>query len=223
MPVRNENSSTSIDVNSASQYLASDNGVLLDYDKTEVICCPGGYSGSYTVPSTVTQIDEYAFYLCKKLTGVVLPLSLKAIRTCAFTSCYELTEIVIPENVTLIGKNAFLDCTSLERVISRATKVPTFVSDAFTSTAYKQIPLYVPAQSALSYASASYWKKFTTMWKIGDVNKDGDLNVTDLSVLVAFLLGKTDEEVELIMGDVNYDQNLTATDVTVITSILVGN
>ena len=45
-------------------------GVLFNKNKTELICCPGGYSGSYTIPDSVTSIGDCAFYDCSSLTSV---------------------------------------------------------------------------------------------------------------------------------------------------------
>ena len=92
----------------------------LDSDKqvAEVISGPKGYSGSIDIPSfityreiqySVTSISIGAFYNCKDLTSITIPISVTYIPSSAFQGCVSLVTIVIPESVTSIGDYAFLD------------------------------------------------------------------------------------------------------------------
>ena len=80
------------------------------------------YSGSVTIPSTVTyngttysvtSIGERAFSNCTGLTAVTIPNSVTSIGDYAFAGCSGLTSITIPNSVTTIGDYAFEDCSSL--------------------------------------------------------------------------------------------------------------
>ena len=80
------------------------------------------YSGSVTIPSTVTyngttysvtSIGERAFSDCTGLTAVTIPNSVTSIGDYAFAGCSGLTSITIPNSVTTIGDYAFEDCSSL--------------------------------------------------------------------------------------------------------------
>lgn len=58
------------------------------YEKNETKICQmlaGRKSDSYTMPSTVTSIDEYAFWGCENLKKVSLSNNLKEISAYAFT------------------------------------------------------------------------------------------------------------------------------------------
>ena len=86
---------------------------------------PNGYSGSVTIPSTVTYdgttysvtyIGASAFECCYSLTSVTIPNSVTGIGSEAFFSCSDLTSITIGNNVTSIGANAFKQCYSLTSV-----------------------------------------------------------------------------------------------------------
>ena len=94
---------------------------------------------SITIPSSVIEIEEYAFSYsnltsivmsknvtsiglrafenCKNLVSVVIPESVKTIGEYAFCHCSSLASIVIGENVSTIGKYAFRDCSSLTSVV----------------------------------------------------------------------------------------------------------
>ena len=68
------------------------------------------------IPSTVTEIKDYAFYGCTSLTSVEIPSSVTWIGDCAFSDCTSLTSVTIPSSVTTIGNYAFSVCTSLTSV-----------------------------------------------------------------------------------------------------------
>lgn len=81
---------TEINVSSSNSYYSSRNGVLYNKGETELISCPGGFAGEFTIPNSVTRIS-----------------------TRAFESCLAVTKIVMPSSVTVLGNNAFLACRAL--------------------------------------------------------------------------------------------------------------
>ncbi len=89
-------------------------GVLFTKDMSELVCCPWGRTGTYTVPSSVKTVRAGAFML-SGLTGVTLPEGLTEIGTEAFEYS-ELTKIEIPASVTKIGATAFGACEKLTSV-----------------------------------------------------------------------------------------------------------
>lgn len=76
----------------------------------------GEVEGVYAVKPGTRLIADWAFYQCKKLTGITLPAGLKGMGSGVFWGCSSLTEAVIPEGVTSIPDNCFLNCTSLQSV-----------------------------------------------------------------------------------------------------------
>ena len=108
---------TGIWVNEGNNNYSNDaSGVLFDKGMTALIQCPGGFSGAYTIPDSVTSIDNRAFYSCKSLTSVTIPNSVTIIGERAFSYCTSLTSVTIPNSVTSIGDNAFNSCESLTSV-----------------------------------------------------------------------------------------------------------
>jgi len=104
---------TSINVEESNSDYSSDNGVLYNKDKTILIKCPGGKTGSYTILDSVTSICDEAFSNCYSLTSVTIGSSVTSIGDYAFNWCESLTEVNIPSSVTSIGKSAFGGCSSL--------------------------------------------------------------------------------------------------------------
>ncbi len=81
-------------VSNDNSHFTSDNGVLLNKERTKVVCCPGAKNGSYQLPNSVTAIDDHAFY-----------------------GSHALQEVVIPAGTTLINNNPFVFCDSLEKIL----------------------------------------------------------------------------------------------------------
>ena len=69
---------------------------------------PSGLT-SYSIPSGITTIGNYAFYDCKNLTSVTIPSSVTAIGHSAF-GYTSLSAVTIPSNLQSIGEDAFRYC-----------------------------------------------------------------------------------------------------------------
>ena len=142
---------TSINVASTNPSFSSLSGVLFNKDKTRLIQCPAGFSGSFTIPISVTSIDSFAFAECSSLTSIIvapansryssldgvlfnkgqtsliqcpagfsgsytIPNSVTSIGEAAFEDCEDLTSVTIPNSVTSIGGYAFVDCDDLASI-----------------------------------------------------------------------------------------------------------
>ena len=57
----------------------------------------------------------------------------------------------------------------------------------------------------------------------GDVNGDGRLTITDVTVLIGYLLGQNSPEFVIEAADVNGDSKISITDVTVLINDLLSN
>ena len=107
---------TAIYVDPANQHYASTSGVLLNKARTELITCPGAYSGPFNIPGSVTNIGRCAFYNCSGLSSVNIGSSVTNIGSYAFFGCTSLTSAAIPDSVTSIGFSTFSGCSSLTTV-----------------------------------------------------------------------------------------------------------
>ncbi len=105
---------TSIVVSKDNPNYSSDNNVLYNKDKTELLCYPAGIKGKFDIPNSVTTISGAAFLDCSALTSVTIPNSVTYIGDSAFSGCSALTSIDIPNSVTTIGSGSFVDCSSLK-------------------------------------------------------------------------------------------------------------
>ena len=71
---------------------------------------------STVIPSTVTAIDDWAFFACTSLTGIAIPNSVTAIGYESFCGCTSLIGVNIPNSVLTIGYQAFYGCSSLKSI-----------------------------------------------------------------------------------------------------------
>jgi hypothetical protein len=96
-------------------YLVQD-GLLLNHDGTELICCTNNTAKKgVAIRDEIKTINRGAFSGCKDLRDIHLG-RLEAILKTAFTYCTGLTELFIPDTVKYIGEWAFAYCKNLRRI-----------------------------------------------------------------------------------------------------------
>ena len=94
-------------------FSVDDKGVLFNKDKTTLYFAPYGKRssfGSYSVPSTVTEIGAVAFSRFDQLESIILPEGLKTINSNVFYDCNKLVSCKLPSTVESIGDRAFYSC-----------------------------------------------------------------------------------------------------------------
>ena len=80
-------------------------------------------SGSYY---TVTMIGQGAFYCCEKITGIIIPNTVKTLKYECLECLYLKEHLIIPRSVTKIESN-FLDSWYSKALIFCGTKEPELV------------------------------------------------------------------------------------------------
>ena len=82
-------------------------------EKTTLLACSSAMTGSLTIPTSVTIIQNRAFWGCDKLTSINIPNSVTKIWNNVFHGCSGLTSLNIPNSITNIGEGAFEECIGL--------------------------------------------------------------------------------------------------------------
>ena len=100
---------TAFDVDSLNPNYTSDDGVIYNADKTELVLFPGGKGGEYTTLPKTTKIRRRAFYYNNVLAKVNFNKDLEVIDGDAFQATTELKNITFeaPARVKSIGTFAF--------------------------------------------------------------------------------------------------------------------
>ena len=120
-----------ITVDEDNDYYLSENNVLFDIDKEELIVYAVKKTDtSYTVPATVKKIHRSAFNFAKNLKSITISDGVTDIGSFAFSGCKNITSLIIPNSVTSIGSYAFGQMDNLKYVII-SDKLTTVSSYAF--------------------------------------------------------------------------------------------
>jgi BspA type Leucine rich repeat region (6 copies) len=103
---------TAVTVDALNSVYSSADGVLPDKSQTLLIQCPGGKSGSYAIPTSVTNITPAAFNSCGSLTSVTIPDSVTSIGDLGFRFCTNLTGVYFKGNAPNLGSSVFFGDTN---------------------------------------------------------------------------------------------------------------
>lgn len=103
-------------VDAANTAFTSVDGVLFTKNKATLICYPSGRGGVYTVPVGTKIIEDCAFMVNTKLSGVVIADSVTNIGDSAFFGCYGIETLQLGKSVTTIGNYAFQMCDNLKEL-----------------------------------------------------------------------------------------------------------
>lgn len=155
---------------------------------------------SVELPDKLSMIDEYAF-ADTKISAFDLPESLGIVEYGAFFGNDELESIIIPESVQIIY-SAFEGCSSLKNIVLMRKDVWEYVDDTSWGgggrDCYRNllvngsdITVYVPDESYEMYQKYNWDENnrlstFSDMY--GDVNCDGEFNISDLVLFRKWLL-----------------------------------
>ncbi len=105
-------------VSTANKNYTSKDGVLYSKNFDVLIQYPASKEGTtFTVPDTVTSIQDSAFYLAKNLVEIKLNNGLKSIGGSVFYGNEKLTQMIIPDSVESIDSSAFESCVSLKNIV----------------------------------------------------------------------------------------------------------
>ena len=147
-----------IQVAIANPAYASVNGVLFSKDMTQLIQYPGGKSGAYQIPGSVTSIGDAAFSNCSSLSGVTIPDSVTSIGGWAFEACESLTSVTIPDSVTSLGFAAFYECDSLVKIFFKGC------APSLDSSVFYDSPATIYYVSGTPGWGTTYGGRTTAVW-----------------------------------------------------------
>ncbi|MCM1367626.1 MAG: leucine-rich repeat protein [Roseburia sp.] len=126
---------TSITVDTNNPNYSSQDGILYNKAKTQLIHVPQAITGAVTIPYGITSIESEQFRYCRSLTSITIPNSVTYIGGYAFQNCSSLTSIEIPNSVTYIGGYAFDSC------YIETAKIPISAISAIKSLSLKTVIL----------------------------------------------------------------------------------
>lgn len=173
----------------------------------------------------VTTIGKYAFMTCGNLATATIGDGVKDIGEKAFSVCTSLTSLTLGRNVEKLDKRAFSSSMMLSSITCKALTPPEIASkDCFANGVYKNASVTVPISSLEAYQQASNWNQFANMTGaqldvlVGDVNHDGQVNITDVNELIDAMLTGTGDGATF---DVNCDGEVSIWDVNTLIDLIL--
>ena len=127
-----------VNVDANSPYFCSeeDGKILYNKDKTTLYQVSQDCTGNFTIPSTVTTINDFAMNGCAKVTGeLVIPDSVQTIGRSAFEGT-GFTSLNLGNSVKEIGVSAFYNCATMTGDLVIPAAVTTIGENAFASTGF---------------------------------------------------------------------------------------
>ena len=184
-----------------NDYFKVVDGALFKKDGSLLICAPLNRGGRFTIPDGTVKVGAMALQ-----------------------GCDYIDQLVIPSSVEFVASDAFV-CKNLQHIYSYASEPRIDVialRSAFGGT------LHVPVGCIEAYKTKG-WDRFSHIIDDlpneglvqGDVNGDGEVNVTDVTMIVEYVLGQHNSSFIVANADVNGDGSITVTDVAEAVNIIL--
>ena len=149
-------------VNENNEEFSSDEGVLLNKEKTKIIMYPQGKTDSvYIIPDEVEAIDDDAFSNCSNLTSVSIPNSVTSIGWYAFYGCTGLTDVYYDGSIEewneifIDDDNDYLLDANIHYTYKLSQNVSGIQPNYDLSYGAKPFNLNAKAKTPLSYVSSN--------------------------------------------------------------------
>ena len=219
---------TAFNVAEGSEYFAAYDGCLYATGghtvKPEAIRAEGG------APVGLTALVAVPTGWQQSLLSV--PEGVTVIANQAAREATSITEVELPSTLAEVRASAFSSVTGITCVTCLATTPPVMPvnSNCFTSEVYQNALLRVPMRSLELYMNDAEWSKFQNIEGIdtgdepflrGDVDGDGSVGISDVAILIDYLLTGDATNVSIDGANVNEDEFVDLSDVTLLIDYLL--
>ena len=168
-------------------------------------------------------LNDRMFADCRSLTSInLLDLHPNKIGEEMFDGCTSLTSVCIPNSVNDIADHAFRGCTALDNV---RCDIPTPIEiSEETFDHYDGCTLIVLSSAVNDYKTADVWKNFSNIIssRKGDANGDNETDITDVLVIVDYILGRALNSFIFANADLDSNGAIEITDALKVVDIILG-
>ena len=138
--------------------------------------------------------------------------------------CKNLESLTFNQNVNSVVSG--FSSSQLREVYAYWQDPPTISESFFTTDAYSNAILHVPAGTTNNYKARTGWKRFTIVenippFTLGDTNGDGMTSIQDVTLLIDYLLGCDVIEFNVNSADVNQNGRIDIGDITTLIDLLL--
>ena len=152
----------------ANPYLECIENVLYNEGITKIYLYPQLKPGDFEVPATVTELGDYLFSNCTKLTGITIPASVTRLGTELFNNCTALKAVTIEDCDNELNNNASLHELPVETLYVGRNISTTFYNNSYYSENLRYVTIS-------NHVTAFPYNFFFNCNNIQSVNFNGDI------------------------------------------------
>ncbi len=179
------------------------------------------FSEPLVLTDTITNIGDCAFE-GTPVPEVEINANTDYIPIQCFNGCQTLTQVTINGPVEEIDNYAFANCPNLEKVYLPQT-VTFIANSAFNNDPNVTIYCYKDSYAKTYAESKSIPYVLIDGLKLGDVNRDGSVDVLDSIDIQKYTIDKIEfDEEQLSVADLNNDEEINVLDALIIQKYVVG-
>lgn len=170
-----------------------------------------------SISSNVEEIGWWAFYGCTGLKNIYFSEGLKTICYGAFMNCSALKSVSVPMSIDKIGADCFVYSCKTTVDVTDSTGGKKISTQKYTKKTDFEISGYsgTYAQKFAKDENIKFSSKGTV--KFGDVNRDGKLSDSDITLLNNYINGKSSlNSIQKRNADVDYNGKINSTDTNII-------
>lgn len=169
-----------------------------------------------TLPQGITIVPDYAFAGAALNGKFALSEDVEGVGNYAFYNDSAISVFTIPAAVSYLGSWAMAGMTKLDTVNAAPAVVPELGDSVWAGIMQSAVMLNTADNDIADlYAAVDQWKEFHILrnYLVGDVNMDGDIDVTDVNAIVSHVLGNEVVPFDLEAADINHDGVIDITDI----------
>lgn len=179
---------------------------------------------------TITEVKDYTFAGDSQLNaGSMIKNGVTTIGAYAlYNVSQEIDTMRLPASVTYLGDRAMAGMIGMEVLKTDAAEVPALGNEVWAGVDQPSVLLLPPdAESTELYKVADQWMNFFFKaadddFLLGDVNRDGYVDVADVTALIGYILG-SDDGIDTRAGNMNGDGEIDVADVTALIAYILGS
>ena len=191
----------------------------------------GGFRGAPSRNRTITEVKDYTFagdellYAGDMLREGVTKLGDYAL----YNVSQDIDTMRLPSTIVYLGDKAMAGMIGMRTFKTYAVDVPELGEEVWAGVDQPSVLLVAPnAESTELYKVADQWMYFFFQadddFILGDVNRDGHVDINDVTALISLVLGNPSEDnLDPRAADVFPDGVVDINDITAIINIVLGN
>lgn len=177
------------------------------------------------LPASLTSVPAFTFAGATALTtDTIIPAEATEVGNYAFYNASSLNHFVIPQKVQRIGAQAMAGTTGLQTMKVCTSFVPALEDSVWAGVNQPEVKVSLahPTLTA-DFRLADQWKNFHILQNffLGDTNTDGEIDVTDVSLLISYVLSGEATGINLQVADVDQNGNIDVADASLIINMVL--